>query len=140
MIFFAATGAGLPLAFLSSTACVASVYSLTKNFGSFQEALRAFHGNNANTNSSVIATLYGGTLIFSGNGAINTAELNKFAGRRDEIHTIYILRGVTSIPANAFSGYTGLRRVTIGNTPDFIIINVKKLYIPIYHCNSTVEF
>jgi hypothetical protein len=113
MIFFASTGAGLPLAFLSSSACVASAYNTIKGLKDFQEALSALNGNNSNTNCSVTATLYGGTLIISGSGALCADEINKFADRKNEITKLIICGGVTSIPNSAFSGYINLKIVDI---------------------------
>jgi uncharacterized protein YjdB len=115
MIFFASTGVGLPLAFLSSAACVASVYNLLHNYDDFRKALAALHGNNTNTGCSVTATLYGGTLIISGSGALCTAEINKFSDRKSEITKLVICGGVTSIPDAVFLEYTNLTSVSIGN-------------------------
>jgi len=118
-LLLATTPITLPAALPSIALCAYNVHSWLKDREKFKEALEALDGNNKNTGCSVTATLYGGTLVISGSGALCTEEINKFADRKNEIKKLVIGSGVTIIPAGAFSGYSNLKSVTIenGNEP-----------------------
>ena len=112
MIFWAATGAGLPLAFLSSAACAASIYSLIHSYTDFEKAIKALYGNNDDTGNSGSTTLDGGILTISNDDAFSTSPYF-WADRKNEITTVVIGSGVTSIPSGAFYGCTALKTFII---------------------------
>jgi hypothetical protein len=119
MVFWAATGAGLPLAFLSSAACVASIYGVISSSDKFQDALSALDGNNENSNSSVTFTSYGGILTINSNNAFSGSPYT-WESYKTQIKTLVIKSGVTSIPYGAFSGYSNLKTVDIEDCSDAI--------------------
>ncbi|MDR3268641.1 MAG: leucine-rich repeat protein [Tannerella sp.] len=88
---------------------------------------------NANT-CSVTAKLTGGTLVIAGDGALCTHLLDEYADRKSEITKLVIRGGVTSIPINAFSGYSNLQSVRIeeGTETLTFITGVNTIYRAFY--------
>ena len=128
MIFWASTGAGLPIAFLSSAACVTSIYNSIQSIHQFILALEALNGN---TGCSVSASLYGSSLTISGSGALCADEINKYTDKKDQITTLIIGSGVTDIPGYAFDNYNNLTTVTIENSQNDLTFS---LYYPLIGC------
>ena len=102
--------------------CVWNVYTTTSSIGGVINAwMNVDWKFSSGTTCSVVATLDGGTLVISGDGALCQSEIDKYkptysngyTDRRSEIKTLIIRGGVTSIPHSAFQVYTNLQRVRI---------------------------
>lgn len=67
--------------------------------------------------NTVTASLEDGVLTFSGHGLMKNYDINKapWYKKKDEITSVKILDGVTSVGANAFNGYSALKEVSLSN-------------------------
>jgi len=116
--------AGVPLAWPVIaglwTHCGLSVISNWKSTTSMGKAWANWFSDN--TGCSVTASLDYGVLTISGSGALCTEEINKYTDRKNEIKSLFIKSGVTSIPSYAFENCTNLTSIEFSNSSESLYL------------------